>query len=226
MLSQKEHYSIFRNISTMSIHHEIIQVPIHETFQSTVQGEGFWMGALVDFIRLSGCPVRCSWCDTGYSDGGINAPREMRSLNDLINELKSSRVVISGGEPFIHKQLPKLVQALLDAGRQVNIETSGAFWQEIPPSTWITLSPKQHISPAYPVKELFWQRANEIKFVISTGQELDFYKDYLATIQDCPIFLQPEWNTQNFAIPIILELLQQNLNYRLSLQTHKYIGVA
>jgi 7-carboxy-7-deazaguanine synthase len=199
----------------MSIHQEVLQVPIHETFQSTVQGEGFWIGALVDFIRLSGCPVRCSWCDTGYSDGGINAPREMKSFAELLKELKSSRVVISGGEPFIHKQLPQLVQ-----------ETSGAFWQEISSSAWITLSPKHHLSPSYPVKQIFWERANEIKFVISTGQELEFYKDYLLTVKDCPIFLQPEWNVRDRAISIILELLQQNPNYRLSLQTHKYIGVA
>ncbi|WP_201323378.1 7-carboxy-7-deazaguanine synthase QueE [Pseudanabaena sp. lw0831] len=210
----------------MSIHQEVLQVPIHETFQSTVQGEGFWIGTLVDFIRLSGCPVRCSWCDTGYSDGGVNAPREMKSFTELLKELKSPRVVISGGEPFIHKQLPQMVQALLDTDRQVNIETSGAFWQEIPSSAWITLSPKQHISPTYPVKELFWERANEIKFVISTGQELEFYKDYLTTVQDRPIFLQPEWNVRDRAVSIILELLQQNPNYRLSLQTHKYIGVA
>jgi 7-carboxy-7-deazaguanine synthase len=181
--------------------------------------------ALVDFIRLSGCPIQCPWCDTGYSDGGKNAPRELRTLPELIQELKSPRVVISGGEPFIHQQLPNLVQALLDAGKQVNIETSGAFWQELPASTWITLSPKQHISPSYPVKKPFWERANEIKFVISTGQELDFYQDHLPLGSDRPIFLQPEWDARDRAIPIILELLQRHPNYRLSLQTHKYIGV-
>lgn len=211
----------------MAVHEKThLQVPIHETFQSTVQGEGFWVGALVDFIRLSGCPVQCPWCDTGYSDGGKNTPRALRLFTELLQELKSPRVVISGGEPFIHKQLPHLVQALLDTGRQVNIETSGAVWQELPESTWITLSPKQHINPNYPVQEPFWERANEIKFVISTGQELDFYKNYLLPGNDRLIFLQPEWNVRDRAIPIILELLQQNPSYRLSLQTHKYIGVS
>lgn len=202
-----------------------LQVPIHETFQNTVQGEGFWVGALVDFIRLSGCPVQCPWCDTGYSNGGKNTPRELKPFAVLLKELKSPRVVITGGEPFIHKQLPNLIQALFDAGKQVNIETSGSFWQELPASTWITLSPKHHINPNYPVQEPFWQRANEIKFVIATGQELDFYKKHLPLVNNRPIFLQPEWNVRNRAIPIILELLQQNPNYRLSLQTHKYIGV-
>jgi 7-carboxy-7-deazaguanine synthase len=204
----------------------LLQFPIHETFQSTVQGEGFWTGVLVDFIRLSGCPVRCPWCDTGYSDGGKNTPRTMRSLQQLLDELKSPRVVISGGEPFIHNDLPHLVQALLDIGKQVSIETSGAFWQDVAPAAWITLSPKQHISPLYPVQSHFWTSANEIKLVISTGEELDYYSDYLTARQDRPIFLQPEWNTRDRTIPIILELLRQNPNYRLSLQIHKYIGVA
>jgi organic radical activating enzyme len=203
-----------------------LKFPIHETFQSTVQGEGLWVGAVVDFIRLAGCPVRCPWCDTGYSDGGQNTPRQMRSLHELLDELKSPRVVISGGEPFVRGDLPALVRALLEIGKQVSIETSGAFWQEVAPETWITLSPKQHVSANYPVQERFWTRANEIKLVISTGQELDYYKDYLRVTSDRPIFLQPEWGDRDRCIPLILELLQQNPYFRLSLQTHKYIGVA
>ncbi len=150
----------------------------------------------------------------------------MRSLSHLLDELKSPRVVISGGEPFIHNRLSDLVRALLDIGKQVSIETSGAFWQDVAPEAWITLSPKQHVSAHYPVQAHFWIRANEIKLVISTGEELDYYSDYLTAIPDRQIFLQPEWNTRDRAIPIILELLQQNPNYRLSLQTHKYIGIA
>jgi 7-carboxy-7-deazaguanine synthase len=203
-----------------------LEFPIHETFQSTVQGEGFWVGSLVDFIRLAGCPVGCPWCDTGYSDGGKQTPREMRSLSELLQEIESPRVVISGGEPFIHRHLPDLVQAVLELGKQVSIETSGAFWQDVAPETWITLSPKQHVSANFPVQSAFWDRANEIKLVIATGEELDYYQDYLHTVVDRPIFLQPEWHARDRAIPIIMNLLRQNCSYRLSLQTHKYIGVA
>ncbi|MDD1469698.1 7-carboxy-7-deazaguanine synthase QueE [Dolichospermum sp. ST_sed5] len=129
-----------------------IKLPIHETFQSTVQGEGYWTGCLVDFIRLSGCPVGCPWCDTGYADGGTNLPRVNHSIGELLAEIISPRVVITGGEPFIHKHLPELVQALLAANKQVSIETSGSFWQEVSPAAWITLSPKEHINPKYPVQ--------------------------------------------------------------------------
>jgi 7-carboxy-7-deazaguanine synthase len=202
-----------------------LTIPVHESFQQTVQGEGYWTGTPVDFIRLSGCPIGCHWCDTGYSDGGRELPRSGRTIDELVAELKSPRVVISGGEPFIHKQLPDLIAAIERTGRQVSIETSGAFWLDVPASTWITLSPKEHVSK-YPVHPLFWKRADEIKIVISTGDELDFYKDHISHKKSlCQVFLQPEWNQRETAIPKILELLKFHPTYRLSLQTHKFIGV-
>ncbi|MEG4854795.1 7-carboxy-7-deazaguanine synthase QueE [Microcoleus sp. B5-D4] len=202
-----------------------LKLPIHETFQCTVQGEGYWTGTLVDFIRLAGCPVRCPWCDTGYANGGKGLPSIPQSIAQLLAQLQSPRVVITGGEPFIHRDLPELVQALLEADKQVSIETSGAYWQDVSPLAWITLSPKEHISPKYPVKEIFWTRANEIKLVVSTGEEVDFYHKHLASNVNIPVFLQPEWNSKVSGIPIILEVLKQNPSYRLSLQTHKFIGV-
>ncbi|MCC3410041.1 MAG: 7-carboxy-7-deazaguanine synthase QueE [Microcoleus sp. PH2017_10_PVI_O_A] len=202
-----------------------IKLPIHETFQCTVQGEGYWTGTLVDFIRLAGCPVRCPWCDTGYSNGGKGLPSVPQSIAQLLAQLQSPRVVITGGEPFIHQNLPELVQALLATDKQVSIETSGAYWQDVSPLAWITLSPKQHVNPQYPVQEIFWTRANEIKLVVSTGEEVDFYRKYLAENVNTRVYLQPEWEKHDRAIPIILELLKQHPTYRLSLQTHKFIGV-
>jgi 7-carboxy-7-deazaguanine synthase len=202
-----------------------VKLPIHETFQSTVQGEGYWTGTLVDFIRLAGCPVGCPWCDTGYANGGKGLPSVPQSIAQLIAQLQSPRVVITGGEPFLHRDLPELVEALLAADKQVSIETSGAYWLDVSPLAWITLSPKEHISPKYPVKELFWTRANEIKLVISTGEEVELYHKHLVSNMNIPVFLQPEWHSKDSVIPIILKLLKQHPNYRLSLQTHKFIGV-
>lgn len=228
-------------------------IPIHETFQNTLQGEGYWAGSPVDFIRLQGCPVGCSFCDTGYADGGKNTPRTDRSIDELVSETKSPRVVISGGEPFIHKQLPALVEALELNGQHISIETSGAFWQPVSRYAWVTMSPKQHISPRYPVHPAMWLRADEIKIVIADGTELDFYWDYLKRfwsamnnefgdlklspeIAPCVdyldrwsptqhIFLQPEWSDRERTLPLTLNLLQQHPNMRLSLQLHKLIGV-
>ena len=158
-------------------------IPIHETFQSTVQGEGYFCGVLVDFIRLYGCPVGCNFCDTGYAQGGKDIARENISIEGLISELKSPRVVISGGEPFIHKNLPNLCQAIINSGRDVSIETSGFgldIAKEIPEFVWITLSPKEHLNPKYSVNLNTWNRANEVKIVISDGNELEYYREHLS----------------------------------------------
>lgn len=198
-------------------------IPIHETFQQTVQGEGYWVGTPVDFIRLAGCPVGCPWCDTGYADSGAGLPRQVMAFDSLVAELRSPSVVISGGEPFIHSQLPGLVEAITASGRSVAIETSGAFWHEVSSAAWITLSPKHHVSPRYPVVPQMWQRANEVKLVVSSGSELAFYQPYFAP--EVPVFLQPEWTERDRTLPLVLSLLQQFPHYKLSLQIHKFIGV-
>ena len=58
-------------------------IPIHETFQETIQGEGYWSGTPSDFIRLAGCPVKCPWCDTGYSNGGIGLPKSLKTITEI-----------------------------------------------------------------------------------------------------------------------------------------------
>jgi organic radical activating enzyme len=194
---------------------------IDETFQQTVQGEGHWVGMPCDFIRLAGCPVGCHFCDTGYANGHQVLGSNER-IEKIIGELKSTNVVISGGEPFIHKRLPDLVSALLNDNRRVFVETSGSFWQDIDGRAWVTLSPKEHINPKYPVDERFWDRADEIKIVISSGDELDFYNSKILNLQ---VYLQPEWTNRDRTIPLILEMLKKHPTCRLSLQTHKIIGV-
>lgn len=200
----------------------ITKLPIHETFQNTVQGEGFWTGTHSDFIRLFGCPVRCHWCDTGYADGGKKAPRSLTDIDILISELKSPRVIVSGGEPMIHPAIAELTDRIIATGRDVAIETSGSFWQPVSPDVWITLSPKEHLNSDYPVLESFWSRANEIKIVIETGDEWEFYKDKLNP--SMLIYLQPEWNSREISLQKTIKLVQEN-NVRLSLQIHKFIGV-
>lgn len=201
------------------------EIAIHETFQNTIQGEGFWAGTPVDFIRLAGCPVRCHYCDTGYANGGAGLPRQVRSFEELIAELRSPRVVISGGEPFIYPQLPDLVSCIEKTNRAVSIETSGSFWQPISSSVWVTLSPKEHLNSHYPVVDQMWERASEIKLVIETGAELKYYDRYLPQQPKVPVFLQPEWTQRDYTLPLVLDLLKQYPYYRLSLQLHKYVGV-
>jgi organic radical activating enzyme len=205
--------------------------PVHETFRATLQGEGFWVGIPVDFIRLYGCPVSCPWCDTGYESGGKGIAFSLFSLSDLLSGLVSPTVVISGGEPFVHKHLPVLCQAILDTGRRVHVETSGAFWLQLPEQVWVTLSPKNHVSSFYPVHPRMWSRANELKIVISDGTEIDFYLQFFEELQvSCEIFLQPEWKTRDHTIPLAVRQIHQYIGMslrpmRLSLQLHKLLDI-
>lgn len=198
-------------------------IPVHECFGPTIQGEGFWTGAVVSFVRLSGCPVGCPWCDTGYADGGGSLPREKRSIHSLVANTQK-RVVISGGEPFIHANISTLVEHLIGAGKNVHIETSGSFYKRINDLAWITLSPKTHVNRHYPVRPELWTRANEVKLVIADGTEVDFYAQWLNQFPG-HVFLQPEHSQGGSSLEKTLNLLYANPRFRLSLQTHKMIGV-
>ncbi|MCU0537558.1 MAG: 7-carboxy-7-deazaguanine synthase QueE [Hydrococcus sp. Prado102] len=198
---------------------------VQEIFNS-VQGEGELAGKWSSFIRLYGCPLSCPFCDTGY--GGI-VPQNKIVCNrltfpEILEQLRSDWVVITGGEPFIHRhKLQSLIYELYKNNKQVQIETSGAFWVELPKDVWVTLSPKEHCTKYVVVPDM-WERASEIKLVISSGLELDFYRSYLqsATV---PIYLQPEWYGMPETLKITLECLQQFPTAKLSIQMHKYLGL-
>ena len=198
---------------------------IHETFQETVQGEGHHSGLPVDFIRLGGCSVGCSWCDTGYGDGAVPSMLGRRSIESLISELKSHHCVVSGGEPFHQLGLIDLVEAIEESGRVCHIETSGARWLDISDHAWVTLSPKSHLGK--PLDDRFWARTNEIKIVISSISDFNYYDTRgLLDKKPCSIFLQPEWSNREKTIPLVLEILKTSTrNLKLSLQMHKMIGV-
>ena len=203
---------------------------IQETFQQTIQGEGFFTGSPCDFIRLWGCPVGCRWCDQGFAAEkayGAELPRNRREIGDLIDELKSPLVVISGGEPLAQKNVSLLAREILRTGRKVAIETSGAVWaDDLPRQAWVTLSPKEHVvqRAAARVDERFWARANEFKIVIESGNEVDFYLESIRG-KDAYLYLQPEWEQRAKTIPIALDMLKRYPDASLSLQSHKYIGV-
>ena len=199
---------------------------IHETFQDTVQGEGYYAGTPADFIRLYGCPVGCFFCDTGYAspDGDYykkKLPREKRTIQELINELQSPLVVLTGGEPMIHKNLSVLVEAIHKTGRIVSIECSGSYWVDVPDYTYITLSPKEHISPKYPVLPIFWERANEYKLVVYDKSEFEYYKDRVKNFKGLK-YLSPEHESET-SNQYAIDLLMQNKDYKISIQTHKYL---
>jgi len=98
---------------------------ITEIFHS-VQGESTWAGAPCTFVRVTGCPLRCVWCDTAYAfEGGERMTLE--AIEDRVKAIGTPLVEVTGGEPLAHPNAFTLVERLLDSGFTVLVETSGAF---------------------------------------------------------------------------------------------------
>ena len=194
-------------------------LPIVETFHS-IQGEGFWAGTNAFFIRLAGCDVGCQWCDQKESWSVKNHPAV--NIAGLVVEAKSVNpaiVVITGGEPLLHN-LALLASGLKQVGLKVHLETSGVH----PLSgsiDWITLSPKRHKPP----QSYFYKLAHELKVVIRGEEDLKWAEECSDRVApECYRLLQPEWNTLEGA-QIVFDYVLRNPQWRMSLQTHKYLGV-
>ncbi len=98
---------------------------VTEIFHS-IQGESTWAGLPCTFIRLTGCPLRCTWCDTEYSFHG-GEKFTLDQILDRVAEIGTPVVEITGGEPLIHKNAFRLASLLLERGYTVLVETSGAI---------------------------------------------------------------------------------------------------
>lgn len=190
--------------------------PILEVFDS-VQGEGLHTGLGATFIRLAGCNLRCTWCDTAHSiarDGG-----ELLSVEALLarHAFGQPLVIITGGEPTLH-ELGPLVQALHALGKYVCLETNGT--NPVPEAwgiDWITASPKPQ--SGYAVR----CRANELKYVVDEGFSLDVI-DFSKAGGN--IILQVEsGKPASVAKAYALVMANPQHKLRLGVQLHKLIGV-
>lgn len=199
---------------------ESLTYPVMERFL-TVQGEGAHTGRTAWFIRLGGCDVGCAWCDVKESWDPAVHPRI--ALSTLVEEAAESGapiVVVTGGEPLMHDCGP-LTEALKAAGLRVHLETSGAHkltgtWD------WITLSPKK-FKAALPE---IYPHADELKIVVVNLHDLTWAEEHADQIRlDTVRLLQPEWDRREKVLPRILQYMREHPEWRLSLQTHKYIGL-
>lgn len=200
----------------------------------TVQGEGPFAGMPAVFVRLGGCNLACSFCDTEFEDFAA------QSLDDITTQVRqlavandypkaTQLVVITGGEP-LRQPIAPLCERLLAEGFAVQVETNGTLYRPLPDAVHVICSPKNPAGTGYaPVRPDLLQRANALKFIISA--HLSGYNSVAEVGQSqygTPVYVQPmdeQDEGKNAKNVLFTSSLAANEGYKLSLQTHKFIGV-
>jgi 7-carboxy-7-deazaguanine synthase len=225
---------------------------ISEIFRS-IQGEGTRTGLPCIFVRLTGCNLRCTWCDTAYAFHG-GEKMSVEEVLTRVNELSSASaqkengsagkkpklplVELTGGEPLLQPEAIPLSQKLLDSGYQVMIETSGERQVSVLPREVIKIvdikCPDSGEPDTFLMENLdALDDKDEIKFVISSRRDYEFARDF--TLQHnlagrvhqvifSPVHADPSGAWQGMNAHELVEwILQDELPVRLGLQIHKFI---
>lgn len=172
---------------------------INEIFYS-LQGEGYWTGRAVNFVRFSGCNLSCSFCDTNH------AYFKTMSVEDILGTLKPGPVVLTGGEPCLQVD-STLIYALHLAGHQTHMETNGSL--PVPHGIdWLTVSPKTRN---------FVKHGNELK-VLFTGEDLKCFE----ILSFDHFFVQP---LHGEPVQPVIDFVLSNPKWRLSCQLHKILNI-
>ncbi len=194
----------------------------------TLQGEGPFVGHPSVFVRLGGCNLACTFCDTDFEEFFDLSIEEIVSA--VIEEAVGvpRLVVLTGGEP-LRQNITALCELLLQQGFPIQIETNGTLWRDLPEEVHIVCSPKTSGGGYHKLREDVLARTQALKFIIS--DDMTDYRDVGDVGQEqyhVPVYVQPmdqyddEKNKANLARAL---LLAETQGYRLSLQTHKFLGI-
>jgi organic radical activating enzyme len=185
-----------------------------EIFYS-IQGEGTWSGTPAVFVRLAGCNLACDFCDTDYS------LKFVASVDEVVRRVRAEggdcpMVILTGGEPLAQTETLALIDALRADGRRVHIESNGTIFTALPDDVWLCVSPKERVDARMAA------RADEAKLIVDAR----IPEEHLPLFDGKPtILLQPEGNKPS-NIALALDYAKRHpARFRLSLQTHKFIGV-
>lgn len=184
-----------------------------EVFYS-IQGEGTWTGTPAVFVRLAGCNLACDFCDTDYSTKAIVA------IDEIVRRVREAggdcpTVVLTGGEPLAQSQTTALIAALRADGRRVHVESNGTIYAPLPADVWLCVSPKERVDPRMAA------RADEAKLIVDARVP----EEHLGLFTQPTILLQPEGNKPANVALALAYVKAHPQRFRLSLQTHKFIGV-
>jgi len=195
----------------------------------SLQGEASRAGLPTVFVRLTGCPLRCTWCDTTYSFTG-GEPASIESVLAEVAKYPARQVCVTGGEPLAQKECLPLLSALCDAGYDVSLETSGALdIAAVDPRVARIMDLKAPDSGECDKNR--WENLavlnprDEIKIVIASRPDYEWAHDLLHKRKLdalCPVLLSP---AQGLVDPKALAewILADGLNVRFQLQLHKLL---
>lgn len=201
---------------------------ISEIFFS-LQGESLTAGLPTVFIRLTGCPLRCGYCDTTYAfQGG-----QWMSLDEIVSEVgryQSRYVTVTGGEPLAQKQCLVLLKILCDMGYKVSLETSGALDVSLVDERVVKVLDLKTPGSGEMQRNLYENLQyltlqDQIKFVICDREDYDWAKQQLAQHDlngKCEILFSPSYGQMN-PTQLAEWILQDQLPVRFQLQLHKQL---
>jgi 7-carboxy-7-deazaguanine synthase len=196
------------------------KLPVVEEFYS-LQGEGFHVGKAAWFLRIGGCDVGCSWCDTKFSwNPDLHPVVDTDLIIRNIIDCPARAVVVTGGEPLIF-DLDYLCDKLKEHGIETFLETSGSHpltgqWD------WICLSPKPQLPPLPEIYPL----ASELKIIVSGQDDFEWAVENSGLVSDeCQLYLQPEWSVYGQVLPSIVDFIKENPSWKISLQAHKFMHI-
>lgn len=195
----------------------------------TIQGEGPFVGVPAVFIRLGGCNLACTFCDTDFENYNTLSVDEIVStvLSLASNTIKL--IVITGGEP-LRQPISLLCEKLLQCDLKIQIETNGSLYRELPSQVFVVCSPKAFTKSGYqPLQAGMIKTIHAMKFLISKNlKHYDSIPELGQTQYKIPVFLQPmdendaQLNKINIDFTVQLAL---KTGSTFSLQMHKVIGI-
>jgi organic radical activating enzyme len=223
-----------------AIHGDGQKLQVVEIF-ATLQGEGPYAGMPAVFVRLGGCNLACDFCDTAFDD--FNEMTLDTVIGDIQTRAQTNAqrvcklVVITGGEP-LRQPIAPLCQALLAGGFNVQIETNGTIFRELPDAVCVVCSPKAVDGRYFPLRADMMARVDALKFLVEadssdgTARHTPYNKvpeiGQQSRGDDLPIYVQPMdkadavQNAKNTALAVGL---CQSHGYLLSLQIHKILEI-